>query len=638
MEDDGVSSEEEDIFAGVPTPASETESEYQTSEEEDKQLGRNSKFKRRQKSGEDDVEKSDLEDDNLLAAETRSSPAEQRLLQAQNLLKRKESPVKLNDEQSKRSKATWSLHAKYRDLLNNDIADIVARRSLNDSSQMEDSQVGAVFWSSLEKEGFFNALSRLGQDNIREIAQHIVTKSEPEVSEYLSLLRSIFVTKRARGLIYELPDLPAAAEISQECCEELETTADAFAALQEEHEIKAEREKWGESWLLTPETSYWLNKKRVKRGGEKAIDGVLPAINLFDLDMWLELSSQVFMNAGPEENEDNWHNLVEDETMVPTIRATAFEDFHNLAGWVTKKLVSTTLFCAMSRLRSNKSTKTKAAEVNEHDVRAAIDVLKMRHDSAEFWSKCARRFQLRVVDDEQLNENSTEQDYDDLLPMSYTNLDLALSTTQCRRRSRSISRSMSHVQPALSPIPSVSEASSSDLDHLHPSTTPPPSSIASNDTAHLGAREKRALALTEHTTSLDNYTSFLDHQASLAEELRLWSILKKEPPSFVLQQITDLQNQEEVVRPAKKEEERDERYEWREWVGYRGIWEDQGMGPEEAEFAENRVLRRVYKRNEEKSTGGMQHGLSNEFIVDEDEEDNADNEEGEDAQSIGECD
>ena len=632
MEDDGSITEEEDIFAGIEAPASETGSEYQNSDDENGDgRGHGKSLKSREKLVAE-LSSDEAQDDGSDQDAARTTFSQSDVLKNERLSKRKESPVKVQVPDSKKVKTpgTWILHSKYRDLLNIDIADITARNISSDNISLEDSQIGSVFWTSSEKDKLFVALSRLGQDNVKGISEQVVTKSESEVQAYLQLLRRTLIEKRSRAVTFELPDFPAAVEISQECCEQLENTANAFAALQEEHETKIEEAKWGKSWLLTPETSHWLNKKRGQKNGEKAIADVLPAANLFNLDVWLELSERIFMNAGPSENEDNWHNLaVEGE--VPALRATAFEDLHSLTVFITRKLVSTTLFCTMSRQRAIRSGKRKAAEVNAEDVSAAVDILKMSHDSEAYWMTCARRCRLQIVDDDNIDD-SGERKLDDLEPLSYDDVEAALSDARLhpKSRSRSRSRSTSYAQQRLS-TPFISNENSpvSESDIPPSPKSPPPSPIPLSSPAHPRARLVRAQALQSQIAALEKYTESLDQQASLAEELRLWSILKKDVPDDILGKIETVQNEDVLERPSKREDERDERYEWRDWVNFKGAWEDCGV-PGEAEFIKNRMRRR--QRSTEVNSRDGESELGDEFVFNKD--DGVDGEDDQDDQEV----
>jgi len=135
--------------------------------------------------------------------------------------------------------------------------------------------------------------------------------------------------------------------------------------------------------------------------------------------------------------------------------------------------------------------------------------------------------------------------------------------------------------------------------------------------------------LQSQIAALEKYTESLDQQASLAEELRLWSILKKDVPDDILGKIETVQNEDVLERPSKREDERDERYEWRDWVNFKGAWEDCGV-PGEAEFIKNRMRRR--QRSTEVNSRDGESELGDEFVFNKD--DGVDGEDDQDDQEV----
>lgn len=81
---------------------------------------------------------------------------------------------------------------------------------------------------------------------------------------------------------------------------------------------------------------------------------------------------------------------------LPSIRRTALSDMHTLVVSLTKRIIQTTLFMAMSRLRSMDDTVFKARPlVRPNDVKAATDCLGLPRRS-EYWAKVPRRLGLKV--------------------------------------------------------------------------------------------------------------------------------------------------------------------------------------------------------------------------------------------------
>ncbi|KAF4636385.1 hypothetical protein G7Y89_g1692 [Cudoniella acicularis] len=487
----------------------------------------------------------------------------------------------------------------YREILNRDIQEASAKLLKEDKDSFNASQLGVSIWAPTEKDLFFSALSRLGRDDIRGIAKRIRTKSETEVHEYIHLLHQGSVEQKDRGQL-SFADVPAANQISEECCAVLERAGDALASRQERIEAKVEEGKWGEAWLVTETVSRQLDKYRKDGEGEAEFNQVLPAANLFHLKHWLELSEKVFMNpAAPYEN-DNWQSLAE-HGEKPAIRATAFEDFHSSTVSITKRLVSTVLFCTMSRQRAMSSKKRKYAEVNCDDVEAALDILKMKKDNHSFWTKAARRCHLRVINDESQAENENG-------PMTYDEVEAALNSSQrprsrTRSRSRSLSRAShrrrmsagSSTQADIPSSPSDSDSNSSllDSDDISVSdsdldTSSLDASAPETDTSTRGhLKSKKAFQRAQN-----HYIEALDTTKSKADELELWKILDQTPPFEV--------KAEAVEEPEGKKLKLQGMSDWRRYTEYWSEWEVfEGGLPEKEAFERN--ARRMERRRREKS-------------------------------------
>jgi hypothetical protein len=92
------------------------------------------------------------------------------------------------------------------------------------------------------------------------------------------------------------------------------------------------------------------------------------------------------MNLGGKQAENNWWNLAKRKDLItayghkPSMTADTAVDFYSLAVSVTRRLVQSSLFFAMSRLRSsNRSGNDRKGYIRTRDVRAAIEVLNMKH-------------------------------------------------------------------------------------------------------------------------------------------------------------------------------------------------------------------------------------------------------------------
>lgn len=502
--------------------------------------------------------------------------------------KRKLERLNGNAARAKRVKGFYSKD--YRDLLNNEIYDAGAKSVLEDNVPLEGSQIGCSIWSPEEKDLFFTGLSRLGRDNVKAIAARIVTKSEVEVQEYMQILHQGLKEKKIDGArLLDMTEYPIAAEFTPECCEIMERAADGLALRQEQYEEDVEESKWGKYWLLTEELSKSLEKKRsastVK--DDEDVHDLLPAVRLLHLKNWLALSERVFMNPSEPNGEDNWRQIGEPGE-TPAIRATAFDDFHSLTVSITKRLVSTVLFCTMSRIRALDSNKTKAADINMNDVEAATKILKMDNNSKDFWIKCPRRNHLSISRHDEPSDST----------MTYPEVEAELRKEYNGRRSRSRSCSRPHLDLDLPEnisevyTPSSDSILDSDIDisddsnisdHFDDNIFTQRSASPSQSQSQSRSQRKH-LSPEAYEDALEAHISALDARTSKLEEQRIWRLLGQDPP-------LDFQTDEEEElpeKPAKKMEIEGENNgeEWREREFW-SEWEVMGRVDEE-EFVRNR--------------------------------------------------
>jgi RNA polymerase I-specific transcription initiation factor RRN5 len=270
------------------------------------------------------------------------------------------------------------------------------------------SQLGSVVWTSTEKEAFFNTLNRKGKGSVKELAAAVGTKSELEVLEYLRRLQQALEIQHVSDPYLKcmpvLGDVPAATEISQEGCELLNDYADVLVlkeSLVEEHSGKRQH---GTHWNLTSAAA--LDLMNVVDGED---DGTVRAdlrlaANLLHVPDWIQLSRGLFMNFGGAKVEDNWQNIVKSkqnitaQNQTPSMTADSVVDFYSLAVSITRRLVQSSIFFAMSRLRgANRSGRDRKDHVRISDVRAAIEVLNMKHRRPNF-VHAARRNEVAIAD------------------------------------------------------------------------------------------------------------------------------------------------------------------------------------------------------------------------------------------------
>jgi RNA polymerase I-specific transcription initiation factor RRN5 len=582
---------------------------------------------------------------------------------------RKRKAEKLETRKYKAKRPRGLYNDSYRRLLNKEIRDALLPTA-DSYDRLPQSQIGVTIWTSIEKEFFFTALSRLGKDNVRGIASRVGSKSELEVQEYIQLLHQGMLEKTSnepRRQLLGFTDIPAAFQVSQECCSELEKAAEALASRQNRYEEQKEQQKWGELWLLNSGVNFWVEEHSAQEGGSHDLREVLPAAELLNLSNWLELSNRVFMNPAAPLEEENWQSLVEPGE-EPSIRATAFADFHRLAISVTKRLVSTAIFCTMSRLRAMDSRSFNRNDiVKRSDVEAAAKIIGLELNSSEFWRDCPRRCNLAVI-------KSTSAAAGDQSPMGYDEVENVLN----RRRKSSQSAAPSDEEasrPALSlqasPSPDVNPAESSEQvsssgSDLQSETEDVKMDSPARDLAfeyfqgveieyngpidpsgsefeHPHSRKKRMKKKIMARETLDRahieYTEALDIQASLLEEQRLWSVLKQEPPFAIKPEEIDLPK-----RPMQERKDENELKDWRDRMQFWSQWEtlDQPVPTHAFSRPSARTPRRrvsainaeIVGSSSETTSGVIEDGMirdediSNDDDSDEDEPDSPDSDSG----------
>ncbi|EON69789.1 hypothetical protein W97_09052 [Coniosporium apollinis CBS 100218] len=418
----------------------------------------------------------------------------------------------------------------YRKLLNENILDARKRFDGASPNGLNDSQISASVWTASEKNIFFSALTRLGRHACSGIASAIGTKSELEVRSYLLLLDEGLaeVSLRNPKSLLRFRNIPAAVELSEVCCEELEEPGDVLSQEQRALEEKYEVHKHGSSWLLDsnaarelesyckqeslynteipdtqnqraddtiePDASETSKFPTDKKAAGNALDA-LPAARLLKPRTWLELSTRVFMNSGDQSSSINWQTIVE-PSEEPSIYHTAFSDFHRLTVSITQRIVQATLFQAMTRLRaaSGPSKRPRTRAVERGDVLTALAILGMKTDAKHFWATAPRRCGLSVFH-KPPGANSTN---DDGPPLDYAELERLLS----RRDSRDELG-----------MEEGGELVESALENGEPPDAP----------------SDHAEEIEEDESDLE--ADALDQEANRAEELRLWDMLGQDPPT-----------------------------------------------------------------------------------------------------------
>ncbi|EPS34291.1 hypothetical protein PDE_09255 [Penicillium oxalicum 114-2] len=471
---------------------------------------------------------------------------------------------------------------------------------INFSATREDEELhnvhqnGAVIWTATEKEVLYNVLDRKGKNGIKEIAAAIGTKSELEVLDHLRLLHQGLQGQHRLGRHVKtivLGDVPAAAEISEDCCAQLDEYAHGLRSKEELAAAIAGRTRFGENWNVDSDRAEQLlaADENVALRGEIQ----LPA-NLLNLPTWTKLQQRFFMNFGGCKEDDNWVNLVTSKRESPSLSGEALMDLYALTVSVTRRLVQSVEFIAMSRIRSQSlHGRERANAVRRKDVKAAMDILNMRPRPHNFLLDVARKNELVIEDRRKIKGWKTrklgyneaedflngETDHSRVLtgPLATNAADESEDGSESDSIDNDNSAGESHVQHAASGAQEVadhlSSASSSSFDHSSPSSD--------DETEFLDLEEEHA--------------DTLDREHSRIMELHLWHMLDKPPPPKLEIPIrTEEDDKDGSRKPPAERKAPQELVEWRDRVLYRSEWEEYGyeVGDVEEALVENRRKKR----------------------------------------------
>ena len=459
----------------------------------------------------------------------------------------------------------------YQPLLDEMIAPDACNNHNTPDSLLHSSQYGLTLWSSLEKANLFTSIERRGMDDLQGIAEFIGSKSEPEIYAYLDLLKQ---ATRIQHLYEPKPPLvglfhvPAAYEIGSECVVALDSMADGYLRKEKQLDEAREEEKHGSFWLLNDESAARLENSIM---GDSSQDPMTDntdlrlAIELLDLQALLKVSSRIFMNSSIPE--DNWRQFAETGE-TPCLFATAFCDFHELVVGLTKRLVSSALFFAMSRLRCSRSSNYHHGNyVRKADVMAALDVLELPHDANKFWIDSARRCKLDVYENPKAKNNRADR-------LKYEEVEGYLR--QPRGRSISLSRVSRSRSPRKRGFEDTAELSteSAERDASEIASSPSVLDTASEDALASDTnldREATTIQESSHDTQ-GMYAETVDREQGQQEEQKLWAILRKQKPSH-----TDNNSERPYKRPKSSRKSEQELRDWRASVEYKAEWEEYGV-------------------------------------------------------------
>ncbi|KAI4096332.1 MAG: hypothetical protein LQ344_001158 [Seirophora lacunosa] len=475
-----------------------------------------------------------------------------------------------------------SYNSKYHRLLNQTIKDLTLDPLWTDRSDLGPGQVGISRWSPLEKEFLFRGLVSYGRENLPAIATLVGSKSELEVHVYLQLLQETNVKLHTYGDKQSLmmgADVPAAIEVSAECCALLEQTADSLALMQQRYEEHQEKKTQPNLWKLDQNATAWVNDCLSK--GEEGIVEVrqrLPAAELLDLGRFLELSKKLFMNS--DDPGYNFRTFVS-RCEKPSILHTAFSDLYSVMLSTTKRIIQSSLIFAMSRLRATQSPYySHKRAVKVVDVLAALSVLGMEKNAKEHWVKLPRRCKLSI------HNHANRTGYEGA--MSYHEVESILgrtATTETVLAGESQSEPANSESPevSLSDTDLVSATSSSQNRTASPKLVLSHSNATSESTPPAKGCDERA----------DEYLEGIDREANRSGELRLWKMLRKEPPPELLSKYPT----SKPKSPESYGQYKHDLDDWGGWTNFEPEWETYGFSLLSEDTVENRT--RVQSRSAE---------------------------------------
>lgn len=474
---------------------------------------------------------------------------------------------------------------RYKSLLEEVKTDVIFNRGIDDEEPHETTQNGAVIWTAEEKELLFNTLDRKGKGGIRYAAATIGTKSEVEIADYLKLIQR---SLEARHVLEErleliiMGEIPSALEVSKECCAELDRYAE-YLVIQEDVDTEKECRAIyaGNGLICAPQA-----KSLVEKDVNPPLRGSIHlAANVLNVPGWTQLSTQVFMNFGGSKAEDSWNELVKSKKESPGLYGDALMDFYALTVSITRRLVQSTMFFAMARLRSMSGIgRARRNAIRKRDVRAAVDVLNMRHDRQGFFVDAARRNHLVILDDE--NES----------PMSYEEAEEILGQEDENENSDADQEDTASESENAEEVEEGGEEDEEDEASNMDSATSQPNSEPSN---HQNPDRTRPPKLSWDEIPLDTeeeHADLVDVQISRAEESKLWHILDTPVPRHLDIPIVPAEEDKKdaTQKPHCQRKLKEELVDWRDRTLYRDEWEEYGEGLQdlEEELAENRRKRR----------------------------------------------
>jgi hypothetical protein len=377
-------------------------------------------------------------------------------------------------------------------------------------------------------------------------------------------------------------DVPAAAEISEQCCAKLDEYARGLRAKEDLAAVPAARMRYGDNWTVTSTQAQQLLAAEMDvplRG-----DIHLPA-NLLNIPTWIELEQRFFMNFGGSQAEDNWVNIAQSKNESPSISGDALMDFYALTVSITRRLIQSTQFVAMSRIRSQRLYgRERANAVRRKDVKAAVNILNMKPKRTDFLLRLARRNEL-VIEDRHKRKGWKTRTFD------YDEAEKILNgETDYFKRVRDAT-----VTNTADADDEVEEEDENDLDNFDGEDSRQPSRMTSQQPTEYSSSPASSDEEQDPLDSEEEHANTVDLEHNRHEELALWHLLENPAPPHLEPPIPTEQDDKDVSRkPPAERKTPHGMVEWRDRVLYRGEWEEYGynVGDVEEAVVENRRKRR----------------------------------------------
>lgn len=495
--------------------------------------------------------------------------------------------VRLGDLEKRAKRMKLEYNEKYGSLLDAEML-ATSKKTMKSPSTFEDGQYGISIWTAEEKQVFFRSLDSRGRHNARQIALDVGSKSEPEVFDYICLLDAGLRREYARfpqKKLFKRP-LESSHEIGSRVDNTLKEYADTLGVLHQKDDEEVEQEKYGDVWLLTPKLGRWADRRMRKKDEDDEIARKLPCAQVLDLQNFLDLSKDLFMNSNDPEL--NWRSHADKVRSHPSIFYSAFSDIHAIMIDVTKKIICSAIFISMSRSKAIEAGAhhDRQRGVRRSDVEAAVRILDPIPNAKYYWPELARRCKLQVYDENpDVHASSYQYSYEEIEESLSGYKSKAAIFTSSKRVHRAIASTQS-------PEPSDQESS------LSESPSEPHSEPSSPTTSNSS----------EFSDDRDARLEVYDQAESKKEESKIWRALgftspptreilpseeparprtKYSPESGIEKSAWD----KETLRGLRKGRQpritkRDE-YEgcqWTEWINYRAEWEGEGGRVPEGNF------------------------------------------------------